>query len=85
VLSANVVAGIATVDLTGPFDQLVGQAQIQAVAQFVFTATAQPGVRGVTFELDGQVVEVPIAGGAQVPIATRDQFASLAPAARPPA
>ncbi|HYA69657.1 MAG TPA: GerMN domain-containing protein [Acidimicrobiales bacterium] len=79
VLSATVAGGIATVNLAGPFDQLVGQAQIQAVAQFVFTATGQPGVTGVAFELDGQAVQVPVAGGAQVPEANRSQFASLAP------
>ena len=38
----------------GTFGQLVGQAQIQAVAQVVFTATAVPGVPGVTFELTGK-------------------------------
>jgi hypothetical protein len=79
VLSAAVAAGIATVDLSGPFNQLVGQAQILAVAQFVFTATGQPGVNGVAFELDGQAVQVPVAGGAQVPVANRSQFAALAP------
>ena len=79
VLSATTSAGIVTVNLAGPFDQLVGQAQIQAVAQLVFTATSQPGVHGVAFELSGVAVEVPVAGGAQVPIATPDQFAPLAP------
>jgi spore germination protein GerM len=79
-LSAAVTSGVVTVNLAGPFDQLVGQAQIQAVAQFVFTAAAQPGVRGVSFQLSGQPVEVPVAGGAQVPVATPDQFAPLAPA-----
>jgi len=81
VLSATTAAGIVTVNLSGPFDQLVGQAQIQAVAQFVFTATSQPGVHGVAFELSGVAVEVPVAGGAQVPVATPDQFAPLAPTA----
>jgi hypothetical protein len=85
VLSAAVSGGVATVNLAGPFDQLVGQAQIQAVAQFVFTATAQPGIRAVAFELAGQAVEVPVAGGAQVPVATPDQFAALAPLPPAPA
>ncbi len=79
VLSATVAAGIATVNLAGPFAQLVGQAQIDAVAQFVFTATGQPGVTGVSFELSGQAVQVPVAGGAQVPVANRSQFTALAP------
>ncbi|MHB8328838.1 MAG: GerMN domain-containing protein [Acidimicrobiales bacterium] len=80
VLSAAVTAGVATVDLGGTFGQLVGQAQIEAVAQIVFTATALPGVTGVAFALSGQPVEVPVANGAQVPMATRAQFTPLAPA-----
>ncbi|MGH9016830.1 MAG: GerMN domain-containing protein [Acidimicrobiales bacterium] len=72
---------VATIDLGGTFGQLVGQAQIEAVAQIVFTATALPGVSGVTFELSGQPVEVPVASGALVPVADSSQFAALAPAA----
>jgi spore germination protein GerM len=80
VLSAVTAAtGIATINLGGTFDQLVGQPQIQAAAQIVFTATALPGVSGVAFELDGHAVGVPVASGAQVPVANRAQFAPLAP------
>jgi spore germination protein GerM len=75
--------GVATVDLGGTFGQLVGQAQIQAVAQIVFTATTLPGVTSVTFELAGQAVDVPVASGAQVPSANRAQFAPLAPVVVP--
>jgi hypothetical protein len=57
----------------------VGQAQIEAVAQIVFTTTALPGVSSVDFELSGQSVEVPVASGAEVPSANRFQFAPLAP------
>ena len=49
------------------------------MAQVVFTASALPGVTGVTFELLGQPVEVPVASGALVPVATTAQFAALAP------
>ena len=70
VLGATLTAGVATVNLSGTFGQLVGQTQIDAVAQIVFTATALPDVTGVAFELDGQAVEVPVADGAQVPQAT---------------
>lgn len=80
VLGATLTSGVATVNLGGTFGQLVGQTQIDAVAQIVFTATALPGVNGVSFELNGQAVEVPVASGAQVPEATPAQFASLAPA-----
>jgi hypothetical protein len=79
VLGANIAGGTATVNLGGTFGQLVGPPQIQAVAQVVFTASALPGVTGVTFELSGQPVEVPVASGAQVPVATTAQFAALAP------
>jgi len=73
--------GVATVDLGGTFKQLVGQANIQAVAQIVYTAAAQPGVTGVTFELSGQAVDVPTASGAQVPVANPTQYAPIAPQA----
>jgi Sporulation and spore germination len=71
--------GVATVNLGGTFGQLVGQAQIEAVAQIVFTTTALPGVSSVEFELSGQSVEVPVASGAEVPSADRFQFGPLAP------
>jgi hypothetical protein len=80
VIGATVgIDGVATVNLGGTFGQLVGQAQIQAVAQIVFTATSVPGVTSVAFELAGQAVDVPVASGADVPVANRLQFASLAP------
>lgn len=83
VLGATVGAtGVATVNLGGTFGQLVGQAEIQAVAQIVFTATALRGVTAVTgvmFELTGQSVDVPVASGAQVIVASPAQFAALAP------
>jgi spore germination protein GerM len=75
------IGGVATVNLGGTFGQLVGQAQIQAVAQIVFTATSVPGVTSVAFELAGQAVDVPVASGAGVAVANRLQFASLAPLA----
>jgi spore germination protein GerM len=71
--------GVATVNLGGTLGQLVGQAQIEAVAQIVFTATALPGVTQVAFQLQGQAIDVPIASGAQVAVVNRQQFASLAP------
>jgi len=80
VIGATVGAGgTATVNLGGTLGQLVGQAQIEAVAQIVFTATALPGVTQVGFELAGQPIDVPVANGAEVSVANRVQFASLAP------
>jgi len=81
VLGATIAGGIATVNLGGTFGQLVGPPQIQAVAQIVFTASSLPGVTGVAFELSGAAVAVPVASGAQVPLATTAQFAPLAPVA----
>ena len=78
ILGASVAGGVATVNLAGTFGQLVGQAQINSVAQIVFTATALPGVTDVAFELSGQPVSVPTATGAAVPVANRAQFAPLA-------
>ncbi|HEY5026652.1 MAG TPA: GerMN domain-containing protein [Acidimicrobiales bacterium] len=79
VLGANIAGGTATVNLGGTFGQIVGPPEIQAVAQVVFTVSALPGVTGVTFELTGQAVEVPVASGALVPVATTAEFAALAP------
>jgi spore germination protein GerM len=81
VLGATIAGHVATVNLGGTFGQLVGPPEIQAVAQVVFTASALPGVTGVTFELSGLPVEVPVASGALVPLAVPAQFAPLAPLA----
>ena len=79
VLGATISNGVATVDLGGPFGQLVGTQQIEAVAQVVFTSQALPGVTGVTFELSGAPVQVPTASGAEVTLASTAQFAPFAP------
>lgn len=60
-------AGTAVVDLSSAFVELGGQEQILAVAQFVLTATAVPGVTSVRFALDGSTVEVPRADGTLTP------------------
>lgn len=81
IISATISGGVATVDLGGTFGQLVGQAQIDAVAQIVFTATALSAVGGVIFQLDGQPVAVPTASGAETAEANRSQFAPMTAAA----
>lgn len=78
-LGASIAGDLATVNLSGTFGQLVGTAQIQAVAQIVYTAAEFPGVSRVAFELAGEPVDVPVASGQQVPVPTVSQFASLAP------
>jgi sporulation and spore germination protein len=79
VQSTTVTNGLATVNLSGTFGQLVGQTQIEAVAQIVFTATALAGVTQVAFQLDGTPVAVPAANGADVATSSRSQYAPLAP------
>lgn len=77
----TVAGGVATVDLSAAFGQLAGQAQIEAIAQVVFTVTADvSGVAAVAFEVAGQLTQVPESNGALVNPATRAEFASLAPA-----
>jgi hypothetical protein len=80
VIGASIASGIATINLGADFGQLVGTQQIQAVAQLVFTASGLPGVSGVTFELDGLAVDVPVASGADVAVTSTAQFAPFAPA-----
>ena len=65
-VSATVAGGIATVNFTANPVPLFGPNQTLAIAQVVFTATAQPGVTGVVFQIAGQTIGVPTAGGAQV-------------------
>ena len=66
-VTATVAGGVATVDFTTSPIQVVGPDQTLAIAQVVYTATQQPGVTGVMFEIGGQPIEVPTASGAQVP------------------
>ena len=56
----------ATVDLGGSFHATTWPSRIIAVAQIVYTATEQPGVTRVRFELKGQPVDVPRAGDARL-------------------
>jgi spore germination protein GerM len=66
-VTASVTAGIATVDFTTDPVQVVGPDQTLAIAQVVFTATQQPNVTGVLFQIGGRPIGVPTASGAQVP------------------
>lgn len=68
-VTASVNDGIATVDfLTNPV-QVFGADQTLAIAQVVFTATAEPslGVKGVVFQIAGQPITVPTGTGTEVP------------------
>jgi spore germination protein GerM len=80
-VKARVAAGIATVDFfsANPV-QVVGPDQTLAIAQVVFTATQQPGVKGVVFQIDNRPIEVPTARGVQVPgPVTRASYLPQAP------
>ncbi len=66
-VTATVVGGIATVDFTSDPVQVVGPDQTLAIAQVVYTATQQPGITGVLFQIAGQPIEVPTASGVQDP------------------
>jgi len=64
--TVTVAAGIATVDFHTDPIQVVGQDQILAIAQIVYTLTAQPDISGVLFQIAGQATQVPTAAGVQV-------------------
>lgn len=80
-LAFSVAAGTATVDLSGEFASGGGSLSMQTrVAQIVFTATQDPAVRGVSFELDGKPITV--LGGEGLLLEkpqTRADFADFAP------
>lgn len=58
-LSAKVSSGVATVDLTGTFDDGGGSLSMtNRLAQVVYTLTQFPGVTGVRVKLDGKAVTV---------------------------
>ena len=65
-VTAKVAGGVATVDFTANPIPLVGATQTLAIAQVVFTVTAQPGVTGVVFQIAGVPLDVPTASGATV-------------------
>jgi spore germination protein GerM len=80
-LSLRVQQGVATIDVSGTFVGVSGQEQILALAQIVFTATADPSVTSVLFALDDKPVEVPRGDGTLTAAGlTRADFATLAPA-----
>lgn len=58
-LDLAIEGGIATVDLSGEYDDGGGSlAMFTRLAQVVYTLTQFPTVEGVVFELDGELVEV---------------------------
>jgi hypothetical protein len=64
VLTAVLHDGVATVNLSTPFGQTSGVAQVQAVSQVVLTvANDTTSATGVVFEVDGHPIDVPVGSG----------------------
>lgn len=63
ILSAEVVDGVATINLTSDINDISGQTQKQAYAQLVFTAFAFRDLDAVRFEVDGKAVDAPTDNG----------------------
>ena len=80
VASIKTVRGVAQVDLSDTFVDLRSRDQTFAIAQLVFSLTAQPGIGRVSFTLAGAATEVPRGDGALTADAlAREDFSALAP------
>jgi spore germination protein GerM len=78
---AEVVDGVATIDLRDAFATATPRDQLLALAQLVYTATELASVEVVSFTLDGQSVDVPRGDGSisDGPVDRRDYAALTAP------
>jgi len=63
IISTSETGGVATLNLNSAFGQINGSAETQAVAQLVLTASTEPTVSSVLFEIEGSPISVPTAGG----------------------
>jgi hypothetical protein len=79
-LDSTLTDGVAVVNLPTTLDRLGAHNEILAVAQIVFTATAQPGITSVRLTSGGAPMEVPTGSGRLVtrPV-TRQDYPGLAP------
>lgn len=72
--------GTATVELGRRFTSLSSSDQVIALAQLVYTITAQPGIGLVRFTLDGSPTEVPRGNGSLTSArVSRDDYIAVAP------
>ena len=79
-LGSTLTDGVAVVDLPTTLDRLGAHNEILAVAQIVFTITAEPGITGVRLTSDGAPMEIPTGSGRLVTRAvTRQDYPGLAP------
>lgn len=83
-LASSLEGGTLTVDLGPPgeggIQSVQGQAQLQAFAQLVRTATGVSGVRDVLFRVAGEPIDAATDAGASSAPVSRADYASLAPA-----
>jgi len=81
VLSVTQAASTATINLNATFGLVSSSAETQAIGQLVLTATNQPGVSAVSFEINGNPIAVPTASGAasNAPVTAADFRALLGP------
>jgi spore germination protein GerM len=84
-LAAPIEGTTLTLDLgpegEGGIQGVQGQGQLQAFAQLVQTATGLSGVRDVRFRVGGVPIDAPTDAGVSSEPVSRDDYASLAPAA----
>ena len=80
VVDSVVSSGVARVSLSAAFAASPPREQLLGLAQIVYTITEVPGTEVVTFELDGQAIDVPRSDGSvsDGPVTRRD-YASLTP------
>jgi spore germination protein GerM len=82
VRAAELVGGVASVDLAQQFTLLDGPTQRIAIAQIVLTLTGRPGVGRVAFTLEGQPIDIPRGDGTLVAgSVSRDAYRELLPGA----
>lgn len=80
VAGANLVGGVASVNLTGQFTALEGPTQRLAIGQIVLTLTGRPGIGRVSFTLEGQPIEIPRGDGTLATgSVSRDGYRELLP------
>ncbi|HET8600016.1 MAG TPA: GerMN domain-containing protein [Segeticoccus sp.] len=79
-IHARIRRGVVLVQLPAAFDTLPSQDRVLAVAQLVYTVTAQLPVHGVRLMAGSRPVDTPVGSGRLVPRAvTRADFSKLAP------
>ena len=71
VRSLSVRSHVATLNLNPAFGAIASPVETEAVAQLVLTATNQPGISRVRFEIDGRSIAVPTASGVSTKSAVR--------------